>query len=62
VRLGIVEARVLAIDDLLMGFLGRWWHIVVEADGEVRMLVVVGIEGVGFGNMAEVGVGVRLFW
>jgi hypothetical protein len=41
------------------GFLGRWWCVVAEAK-EFHMLVVVGIELVGFGNVAEVGVEVVL--
>jgi hypothetical protein len=55
VQLGIAVARVLVIDDLSMGFLGRWWCIVSEAEDEFHMLEVVGIEGVGFGYVVEGG-------
>jgi hypothetical protein len=30
VQLSIAGANVLAVDDLLMGLLGRWWDIVAE--------------------------------
>jgi hypothetical protein len=55
VRLGIVEARLLAVDDLPICFLGQWWRILVEAEDEFHMLMAVGIKLVGFGNVAEVG-------
>jgi hypothetical protein len=55
VRLSIAEARMLAIGDLPMGFLGWWLRIVAKVVDEFHMMVVVGIEGVGFGNVAEVG-------
>jgi hypothetical protein len=55
VRLDIMEARVLVIGGLLMGFLGRWRHIEAEAKDEFHMLAVVGIEGVVFGYTMEVG-------
>jgi hypothetical protein len=56
VRLGITEAMVLVVGDLSMFFLGRWCHIVVEAIGGFRTLVVVGIGGVVSVYVAEVGV------
>jgi hypothetical protein len=60
VQIGISETRVLAVVDLLMGFLGQWWRNVVEVEDEFHTLVVVGIEGVGFGNVAEVGWGLEV--
>jgi hypothetical protein len=54
VQLCIVEARVLIACDLPMGFLGRWCCIMAEAVDGFHTLVVVGIEGVIFGCMAEV--------
>jgi hypothetical protein len=60
VQIGISETRVLAVVDLLMGFLGQWWRIVVEVEDEFHTLVVVGIEGVGFENVAEVGWGLEV--
>jgi hypothetical protein len=54
VRLCIAEARVLIACDLPMGFLGRWCCIMAEAVDGFHTLVVVGIEGVIFGCMAEV--------
>jgi hypothetical protein len=51
VWLGIAGARVLAADDLLIGFLGRWWRIEVEVEGEFHTLAMVGIEGVVFENV-----------
>jgi hypothetical protein len=45
---------VLVASNLLMGFLGRWCHIVVEVVGGFHTLMVVGIAGVVFGYVAEV--------
>jgi hypothetical protein len=50
-RIGIVEARVLAIGDLAMVFLGQLWHTVAKAEDEFHRLVV-GNEVVEFGNAA----------
>jgi hypothetical protein len=53
-HLNIAGARVVVVNDLRVVFLGQWWHVVAEAE-EFPMLVVVGIELVGFGNVAGVG-------
>jgi hypothetical protein len=58
-HLNIAGARVVVVNDLRVGFLGQWWHVVAEAE-EFPMLVVVGIELVGFGNVAGWGVEVVL--
>jgi hypothetical protein len=55
VRLDIAEARLLAASGLQIDFLGQWCHIVAEVVGGVHTLVVVGIGGVDFGCVAEVG-------
>jgi hypothetical protein len=54
VWLGIAEAMALTVDDLPMGFLGQWWHIVVVAGDEFHRMVVVGIEGVEYQNAVGV--------
>jgi hypothetical protein len=48
-----VNARVLAVDGLPIGFLGRWWRIVAEARDEFHILAVVDTEGVVCGCVAE---------
>jgi hypothetical protein len=55
VRLGIAEAKVLAVGGLLMGFFDLWYHIEVEVVGGFRRLVVGGIEGMRFVYVAKVG-------
>jgi hypothetical protein len=47
---------VLATGDLPMVFLCQWWRIVVEAEDAFHVMAVAGIEVVGFGNVAEMGV------
>jgi hypothetical protein len=56
VRHDIAEARVLVVNGLLMGFLGRWWRIEVEAEDEFRAMAVVGI-GASIGICDGGGVG-----
>jgi hypothetical protein len=60
VRRGIVAARVLGIGNLPMIFLDQWWHIAAVGEDEFHVVMVVGIEVVEFGNVAEVGVAVGL--
>jgi hypothetical protein len=55
VRLGIVEARVLAAGGLPMGFLDLWCHIVAEVVDGFHRLVVGDIEDMGFGYAVEAG-------
>jgi hypothetical protein len=57
VQLGIAKVTVLIADDLPMGFLGRWCHIVAEIMDAFHTLVVVGIGGVVFACVTEVVVG-----
>jgi hypothetical protein len=54
-RPGIAEARVLVVGGLIMAFLGRWCHIVLEAIGGFHTLAVEGIGGVVSRYVAEVG-------
>jgi hypothetical protein len=55
VRLSIKGTRVLAVGGLLVGFLGQWWHVVAE--GRYKFYaVMVGIEIMKFGDVAEMGV------
>jgi hypothetical protein len=42
---------VLVVNGLLMGFLGRWWRIEVEAEDEFRAMASIGIcDGGGVGG------------
>jgi hypothetical protein len=54
-QLDSAKAKVLVVGGLLIGFLGRWWHIVAELEDELHILAAVAIEVVVFGYVAEVG-------
>jgi hypothetical protein len=54
-QLDSAKAKVLVVGGLLIGFLGRWWHIVAELEDELHTLAAVAIEVVVFGYVAEVG-------
>jgi hypothetical protein len=56
VQLGNVGARVLAVDGLPKDFLGLWWHIAERVEGGFSVVVAAGVEVVGFGIVAGMGV------